>query len=161
MSQPEAAVKVLATNRKAHRNYMILESYEAGVALTGTEIQSARRGRVNINDAWVEIKGGEAYLMDSHISEWEFGNIFNHEPRRVRKLLLHKVEIRRLDQKVRERGFTITALSMYLSKGKAKVEIGLGKGKTGLDKREDIKERDIRRSVDVAKKSGRGGDSDW
>jgi SsrA-binding protein len=161
MPEQGEAVKVIATNRKAYRNYMIIESYEAGLALTGTEIQSARRGRVNISDAWVEIKGGEAFLMDSHISEWEFGNIFNHEPRRIRKLLLHKTEIRRLDQKVKERGFTITALSMYLSKGKAKVEIGLGKGKTGMDKREDIKERDIKRSVDVARKSGRSGDSDW
>lgn len=161
MSGQETEIKVLATNRKAHRNYSITETYEAGVALTGTEIQSLRRGRVNIADAWVEIRQGEAYLLDAHISEWEFGNIFNHEPRRQRKLLLHKSEIRKLDQKVRERGFTITALKVYLSKGKAKVEIGLGKGKTGLDKREDIKERDIKRSVDTARKGGSRGDSDW
>lgn len=160
MSQQDA-VKVIATNRKAHRNFFIMDTYEAGIALTGTEIQSARRGRVNMSDAWVEIKGNEAYLKDAHISEWEFGNIFNHEPRRDRKLLLHKAEIRKLDQKVKERGLTITALNMYLSKGRAKVEIGLAKGKTGVDKREDIKERDIRRSVDSSRKSGRGGDSDW
>ena len=161
MNGQETEIKVLATNRKAHRNYFITETYEAGVALTGTEIQSLRRGRVNIADAWVEIRQGEAYLLDSHISEWEFGNIFNHDPRRQRKLLLHKAEIRKLDQKVKERGFTITALKVYLSRGKAKVEIGLGKGKTGLDKREDIKERDIKRSVDTARKGGRQGDSDW
>ncbi|HNV35057.1 MAG TPA: SsrA-binding protein SmpB [Bacillota bacterium] len=155
------AVKTIATNRKAHRNFSIIETYEAGIALTGTEIQSARRGRVNLSDAWVEIRDSEAFLIDSHISEWEFGNIFNHEPRRDRKLLLHKAEIRRLDQKVKEKGYTITALSMYLSKGRAKVEIGLAKGKTGLDKREDIKERDIKRSLDTARKSGRAGDSDW
>lgn len=161
MKNREGAVKVIATNRKAHRNYAIVETYEAGIALTGTEIQSARRGRVNISDAWIEIKGAEAYLKDAHISEWEFGNIFNHEPKRDRKLLLHRSEIRRLDQKVREKGLTITALSMYLKNGRAKLEIALAKGKTGLDKREDIKERDIRRSVDTARKSGRSGDSDW
>ncbi len=161
MNGQETEIKVLATNKKAHRNYSITETYEAGVALTGTEIQSLRRGRVNIADAWVEIRQGEAYLLEAHISEWEFGNIFNHEPRRQRKLLLHKAEIRKLDQKVRERGFTIAALKVYLSRGKAKVEIGLGKGKTGLDKREDIKERDIKRSVDTARKGGRQGDSDW
>ena len=161
MNGQETEIKVLATNKKAHRNYSITETYEAGVALTGTEIQSLRRGRVNIADAWVEIRQGEAYLLEAHISEWEFGNIFNHEPRRQRKLLLHKAEIRKLDQKVRERGFTIAALKVDLSRGKAKVEIGLGKGKTGLDKREDIKERDIKRSVDTARKGGRQGDSDW
>ena len=155
------AIKTIATNRKAHRNFSIIETYEAGIALSGTEIQSARRGRVNLSDAWVEIRDAEAFLIDSHISEWEFGNIFNHEPKRDRKLLLHKAEIRKLDQKVKERGLTIAALNMYLSKGRAKVEIGLAKGKTGVDKREDIKERDIRRSVDSSRKSGSRGDSDW
>ena len=134
---------------------LIEETYEAGIALTGTEIQSVRQGRVSLADAYAEVRNGEVFLINAHIAEYDFGNRFNHDPRRPRKLLLHKKEIMRLDSRVRERGYTIVPLKMYIVRGYAKVEIALAKGKKTWDKRRDIAERDARREMDRAAKARR------
>lgn len=152
MSDEKASEKLVATNRKARHEYFVEETYEAGIALTGTEIQSVRRGRVSLADSYAEVRNGEVFLVNSHIAEYDYGNRFNHNPRRPRKLLLHKVEIRRLDSRVRERGYTIVPLKMYLQRGLAKVEIGLAKGKKMWDKREDIAERDAQREIERSSK---------
>ncbi len=148
-------MKLVATNRKARHEYFIEETYEAGIALTGTEIQSVRQGRVSLADAYAEVRNGEVFLINAHIAEYDFGNRFNHDPRRPRKLLLHKKEIMRLDSRVRERGYTIVPLKMYIVRGYAKVEIALAKGKKTWDKRRDIAERDARREMDRAAKARR------
>lgn len=148
-------MKLVATNRKARHEYFIEETYEAGIALTGTEIQSVRQGRVSLADAYAEVRNGEVFLINAHIAEYDFGNRFNHDPRRPRKLLLHKKEIMRLDSRVRERGYTIVPLKMYIVRGYAKVEIALAKGKKTWDKRRDIAERDARREMDRAGKARR------
>lgn len=152
MTQEKAQEKLVASNKKAWHDYFIEETYEAGIALTGTEIQSVRRGKVSLADGYAEIREGEAFLVNCHISEYDYGNRFNHEPRRPRKLLLHKTEIRRLFSKVREKGFTLVPLRMYLKRGLAKVEIGVAKGKKLYDKREDIAKRDAAREVDRTRK---------
>ncbi len=138
-------IRVVATNRKARHNYEILETYEAGIALTGTEIKSVREGRVNLQDGFVLIKDGEAWLMNVHISPYHHGSVYNHDPRRPRKLLLHKWEINRLAGRVREKGWTIIPLRMYLKNGWAKVEVGLARGKKLYDKRRDIAKREFER----------------
>lgn len=148
-------MKLVATNRKARHEYFIEETYEAGIALTGTEIQSVRQGRVSLADAYAEVRNGEVFLINAHIAEYDFGNRFNHDPRRPRKLLLHKKEIMRLDSRVRERGYTIVPLKMYIVRGYAKVEIALAKGKKTWDKRRDIAERDAKREMDRAAKARR------
>lgn len=148
-------MKLVATNRKARHEYFIEETYEAGIALTGTEIQSVRQGRVSLADAYAEVRNGEVFLINAHIAEYDFGNRFNHDPRRPRKLLLHKKEIMRLDSRVRERGYTIVPLKMYIVRGYAKVEIALAKGKKTWDKRRDIAERDAKREMDRAGKARR------
>lgn len=146
-------VKNIAENRKARHDYFIEETFEAGIALTGTEVKSCRLGRVNLRDAYATVSGGEAYLHNVHISPYEQGNRFNHEPRRVRKLLLHRLEINRLIGRVREKGYTLVPLRMYFNeKGWAKVEIGLARGKKQYDKRRDIAERDARRDIERAVK---------
>ncbi len=142
MSEP---IRVVATNRKARHDYEILETYEAGVVLTGTEIKSVREGRVNLRDGFVLLKDGEAWLMNVHISPYSHGSLHNHEPRRPRKLLLHKGEINRLAGRVQEKGWTIIPLRMYLKGGWAKVEIGLARGKRQYDKRRDIAKREFER----------------
>jgi len=142
MSEPS---RVVATNRKARHDYEILETYEAGVVLTGTEIKSVREGRVNLRDGFVLLKDGEAWLMNVHISPYSHGSLHNHEPRRPRKLLLHKGEINRLAGRVQEKGWTIIPLRMYLKGGWAKVEIGLARGKRQYDKRRDIAKREFER----------------
>ena len=134
-------------NRKAKHNYQIFETIEAGIVLTGTEIKSIRDGRANIKDSYATIKKDEAFLINMHISGYENGNIFNHEETRTRKLLLHKREIYKLRDKIRLEGYTLIPLKIYLSKGYAKVLIGICKGKKDYDKREDIKKRDIERDV--------------
>ncbi len=121
--QSEGGVKHIATNRKAQHDYFIEDRYEAGVALTGTEIKSVRAARVNLRDGFVQIRGGEAWLLNVHISPYDFGNRENHEPRRERKLLLHRQEIRKLQAKVSERGWTIVPLSMYPEGRPPKIEI--------------------------------------
>ncbi len=155
VSKEKTCDKLVATNRKARYEYFIEETYEAGIALTGTEIQSVRQGRVSLGDAYAEVRGGEVFLVNSHIAEYDYGNRLNHNPRRSRKLLLHKSEIRRLDSRVRERGYTIVPLKMYLRGGLAKLEIGLARGKKMWDKREDIANRDAQREIERSTKASR------
>lgn len=145
--QSEAGKKPVASNRKALHEYFIEDTFEAGIALTGTEIKSVRAGRVNLRDGFVLLKNREAWLVNVHIAPYDFGNRENHEPRRERRLLLHKREISRLQTKVSERGWTVVPLSMYLKDGLAKVEIALVRGKRLYDKRDAIAERDADREL--------------
>ena len=138
-------IKVLATNRKASHEYFLLDTFEAGLALQGSEIKSIRAGQISLAEAYVEVNGREAWLIDAHIAPYVQASIFNHEPRRPRKLLLHKVEIRRLWNEVRKKGVTIVPTKVYLKEGRAKVEIALAKGKRLYDKREAIAKRDLQR----------------
>jgi SsrA-binding protein len=140
-------VKQVATNRKAYHDYFLEDTYEAGIALTGTEIKSVRAARVNLRDGFVQLRNGEAWLVNVHISPYDFGNRENHEPRRERKLLLHRQEIRKLQSKVSERGWTIVPLRLYLKDGRAKVEIALVRGKRLYDKKDAIAERDADREL--------------
>ncbi|HOB88718.1 MAG: SsrA-binding protein SmpB [Bacillota bacterium] len=144
------ANKVVATNRKAYHDYHIGETYEAGIVLTGTEIKSVRQGMVSLRDSFARVENGEVFLYNMNVSPYDAGNRFNHEPRRTRKLLLNKSEIRKLATKTQEKGFTLVPLKVYLKNGWAKVELALARGKRLYDKREDIKKRDIRRQVDRA-----------
>lgn len=134
-------------NRKARYDYIIEDEYEAGIVLTGTEIKSIRLGKVNIKDSYAIIRNEEIFLLNTHISAYDKGNIFNHEEERTRKLLLHKKEIKKLNNKVILEGYTLIPLKIYFVRGKAKVLIGLCKGKKNYDKRETIKERDITREM--------------
>ncbi len=142
------AEKVVATNRRARHEYFILERYEAGIALQGSEIKSIRAGQISLAEAYVRIDGQEAWLEDAHIAPYEQASIFNHEPRRPRKLLLHSSEIRRLWNTVRQKGVTVIPLSVYLKDGRAKVEIAVAKGKKLYDKRADIAKRDSQREIE-------------
>jgi SsrA-binding protein len=144
--------KVLATNRKAYHDYFIQETYEAGIALTGTEIKSVRAGAVNLRDSFAQVRDGEAWLQNVHISPYEAGNRFNVDPYRPRKLLLHRKEINRLMGRVQEKGLTIVPLRIYLKKNRAKVELALVKGKRQYDKRESISQRDANREMERAMK---------
>lgn len=139
-------------NRKARYDYEIEETYEAGIVLTGTEIKSIREGKVNIKDSYGIIKNGEIYLLNTHISQYKEGNIFNHEEDRTRKLLLHKREILKLRDKLEKDGYTIVPLKIYFVKNKAKVQLGLAKGKKNYNKKETIKERDIKREMEKSLK---------
>ena len=134
-------------NRKARYDYYIEDEYEAGIVLTGTEIKSIRLGKANIKDSYAIIKNEEIYLLNTHISTYDKGNIFNHEETRTRKLLLHKKEIKKLNNKIILEGYTLIPLKIYFVRGRAKVLIGLCKGKKNYDKRESIKERDINREM--------------
>lgn len=134
-------------NRKANYDYLIMDTFEAGLVLTGTEIKSVRNGKVNIKDSYAIIKNDEIYLLNTHISIYEEGNIFNHNETRTRKLLMHKKEILKLRDKVNMEGYTLIPLKIYFVKSKAKVLIGLAKGKKNYDKREFIKERDTLREM--------------
>lgn len=145
--QSKGEVKPIATNRKALHDYFVEDHYEAGIVLTGTEIKSVRAARVNLRDGYVLIKNGEAWLVNVHISPYDFGNRENHEPRRERKLLLHRQEIRKLQSKVSERGWTIVPLAMYLKNGRAKLEIALARGKRLYDKRDAVAKRDADREL--------------
>jgi len=138
-------IKIVATNRKAHFNYEVIESYEAGVVLMGTEIKSVRDGKISIGDSYCIARNGEVMMINSHIDEYTFGNRFNHEPKRTRKLLLHKKEILRLIGKTSERGFSIIPLKAYFKRGRLKVEIALCRGKKSFDKKETLKERDLKK----------------
>ncbi len=140
--------KNIATNRRARHEYYIEESMEAGVVLTGTEVKSLRRGKGNLNDSYAQIKGTEIILYNCHISPYDYGNRFNHDPLRPRKLLLHKEEIRRLIGKTKEKGFTLVPLSMYFDqKNRVKVELALARGKKMYDKREDLAKKDAEREM--------------
>jgi SsrA-binding protein len=142
-----AGEKVVSTNRKAFHNFTILETYEAGLALRGTEVKSLRESQVNFKDCYASIDNGEAWLIGCHISPYHHGSDANHDPERRRKLLLHRREIARLLGKVAERGLTIVPLRLYLKNGRIKVELGLARGKKLHDKRATIRERDERRQM--------------
>ena len=135
-------------NRKARYDYEIEDTYEAGIVLTGTEIKSIREGKVNIKDSYAIIRNNEIYLLNTHISQYKEGNIFNHEEDRTRKLLLHKKEIYKLRDKLEVEGYTIVPLKIYFVKNKAKVLLGVAKGKKNYNKKETIKERDIKREME-------------
>ena len=138
-------IKVVATNRKAKFEYFLIETYEAGIALQGSEIKSIRAGQISLSEAFVQTDGKEAWLRDAHIAPYEQANRFNHDPVRPRRLLLHKKEIRKLWDSVRIKGMTIIPTRVYLKAGRAKVEIALARGKRAYDKREAIKKRDRER----------------
>lgn len=140
--------KLIANNKKAFHDYFIEEEYEAGLVLHGTEVKSLRLGRCSIKESYVGIEGGEAYIYGMNISPYEMGNIFNKDPLRVRKLLLHKAEIRKLIGAASEKGYTIMPLSVYFKDGRAKVKIGLAKGKKLYDKRADLAKKDMRREAE-------------
>lgn len=155
MGDRETGIKIISDNRKARFLYEILESYEAGLVLMGTEVKSIRAGKVNLRDGYAIIRQGEAWLLNVHISPYQAGGThFNHEPRRTRKLLLHKKEINRLLGKVEQQGLTLVPLKMYFKGGKVKVSIGLAKGKKIHDKRETIKRREDKRDMARVLKRG-------
>ena len=149
----DSNVKVVAKNRKARFNYEILETYEAGIELKGTEVKSVRASEVNLTEGFISIDNGEAFLKQVHISPYEQGNIFNVDPVRVRKLLLHKREIKKLIGETAQKGFTLVPLSMYLKNGKVKLSLGLARGKNTHDKRQDMAKKDAQRSIERAMKS--------
>ncbi|MBQ9903639.1 MAG: SsrA-binding protein SmpB [Synergistaceae bacterium] len=150
--------KKVAVNRKARHDYFILDSFECGIVLTGTEIKSVRAGNLNLKDSYASLENGELWLQGMHISPYEKGTYYNHEPERDRKLLLHKREILRLRNKTREKGLTLVPLSVYIKDGKrAKVELALAKGRTSHDKRDMIADRDAKRDIARAVR-GRGRD---
>lgn len=134
-------------NRKAHFDYEIIETYETGIVLTGTEIKSIREGNANLKDSYAIIRNNEIYLLNMHISEYKEGNIFNHDEKRTRKLLLHKKEILKIKDKVTLEGITLVPLKLYFNKNKVKILLGLARGKKSYDKRETIKKRDIEREI--------------
>jgi SsrA-binding protein len=146
----EQGRKVVASNRKARHDYAILDTYEAGMALTGTEVKSLRAGRASLTDAFAEETNGEIFLRGLHIPEYTQGTWTNHEPRRVRKLLLHRDEIRKMQGKLRDDGITLIPLSVYFNNGYAKVELGLAKGKKTYDKRQDLAARDAQKEINRA-----------
>ncbi len=139
-------MKTISSNRKAYHNYSIEEKFEVGISLTGTEVKALREGKANLNDSFAKMKNSELFLVNAHISPYSCGNIYNHEPKRDRKLLMHRYELNKLFGKVKERGYTLVPLSMYFNdRNKVKVEIGLARGKTMVDKRHDIKAKDEKR----------------
>lgn len=144
--------RTVALNRQVHHEYFVLETLEAGIELVGTEVKSIRNHAVNLKDAWVDIQNGEMFLMGCHISPYEKGNIFNKDPLRVRRLLVHKKEIRRLLQQIKTQGQTLIPLSMYFKGSHVKVSVGLCKGKKLFDKRADAAQRSAKRDIDRAVK---------
>ena len=139
------AKKLIANNKKAYHDYFIEDKYEAGISLAGTEVKSLRMGRCSVKEAFIRIEKGEVYVYNMHIAAYEKGNIFNKDPLRVRKLLLHKREIRKIEGQIAQKGYTVVPLSVYFSGSLVKVEIGLAKGKKLYDKRQDIAKKDQRR----------------
>ncbi|MBE6103537.1 MAG: SsrA-binding protein SmpB [Erysipelotrichaceae bacterium] len=144
--------KIIAVNRKARHEYFLEEFYEAGIALTGTEIKSVRKGHVQFKDAYIDFVGNEAFIRDMHIAQYDHGNIFNHDETRLRKLLLHKHEIIKLKRAVQVKGYTVVPTRMYFVKGLAKMEIALARGKDLYDKRQTLKQRDAQREIEKAVK---------
>ncbi len=140
--------KVVSKNRKAWHDFHIDEAYEAGLVLTGTEVKSVRNSRVNLKDSYAKVEDGELFLYNMHISPYDPGNRFNHEPLRTRKLLMHKVEISRLAGKIQEKGYALIPLKIYMIRGLIKIELGLARGKKKYDKRRDIAERDSKREME-------------
>ena len=148
MAKQKETQKLIANNKKAYHDYFIEESYEAGIALHGTEVKSMRQGKCSIKESFIRIENGEVYVYGMHVSPYEKGNIFNKDPLRVKKLLLHKYEINKLSGKVAEKGLTLVPLQVYFKEGKVKVEIGLARGKKLYDKRQDIARKDQRREAE-------------
>lgn len=140
--------KLAANNKKAYFDYFILEKYEAGIELCGTEVKSIRNGKCSIKEAYIRVERGEVFICGMHVSPYEQGNIFNKDPMRVKKLLLHKQQIRKLAQETAEQGITIVPLQVYIKNGLVKVEIGLARGKKNYDKRESIARKDQKRDLD-------------
>lgn len=140
--------KLVANNKKAYHDYFIDETYEAGIVLHGTEVKSMRLGKCSVKEGFIRIENGEVYIYGMHISPYEKGNIFNKDPLRVRKLLMHRAEINKLSGKVAEKGYTLVPLEVYFKDGRAKVEIGLARGKKLYDKRETIAKKDARRELE-------------
>ncbi|TXC91076.1 SsrA-binding protein SmpB [Metabacillus litoralis] len=147
---PKGMGKVVAQNKKANHDFSIEETFEAGIVLQGTEIKSIRNGRANLKDSYARIERGEVFLLNMHVSPYEQGNRYNHDPLRTRKLLLHKKEIVKLIGATKEDGYALVPLKMYLKNGYAKVLIGLGKGKKKYDKREDLKKKEAKRDIERA-----------
>lgn len=144
----KTALKTIADNRKARHDYFILESYEAGIELTGTEVKSIRDGGLNLKDSWISIDNGELFIKQMHISPYEKGNIFNKDPLRTRKLLMHKREIMKLLGQVKQDGLTLIPISVYFKGSRVKVQVGLCKGKKQRDKRDAMAQRDAKRTID-------------
>lgn len=140
--------KLIANNKKAYHDFFIDETYEAGIALHGTEVKSMRMGKCSIKESFLRIEDGEVFVYGMHVSPYEKGNIFNKDPLRVKKLLLHKYEINKLQGKIKEKGYTLVPLQVYFKEGKVKVEIGLARGKKLYDKRADIAKKDQRREAE-------------
>ncbi len=147
MAKENTAQKLIASNKTARVNYEIGDTYEAGLVLTGTEVKALRSGKANLKDSYVVVKDDEVYLREMHIGHYDHGNRFNHNPLRTRKLLLHRREIKKLYGKSREKGLSLVPLKLYFKNGKVKVEFGIGKGKKVYDRRQDIKEREDRRTL--------------
>ena len=145
---PKEEVKTVAQNRKARHDYFVEESFECGLELRGTEVKSIRLGKCNLKDSYASVEKGEMWVHGMHISPYEKGNIFNTDPMRPKKLLMHKVEIRKLEQAVMQKGLTLVPLSVYLKQGRMKLELGLCKGKKNYDKRDDIAKRDAEREIE-------------
>lgn len=146
-------MKVVTQNKKAFHDYFILDTYEAGIELKGTEIKSVRLGHVNLKDAFIRFKNDESFIENMHIAPYEQGNIFNHEPLRNRKLLLHKKQIKKLQREVKENGLTVVPTKLYFNTSKLKVEIALARGKKLYDKRQDLKAKDAKRDMERALKN--------
>ena len=155
MAKAKAQGKMIANNKKAYHDYFILDTYEAGIALAGTEVKSLRMGKCSIKESFIRIEDGEVFIYGMHISPYEKGNIFNREPRRPRRLLMHKREILRLFAKIKQDGYTLVPLSLYFKGPRVKVEIGLCKGKKLYDKREAAAKKDAKREMDRALKQRR------
>ena len=148
MAKNKTDGKLIANNKKAYHDYFILDTYEAGISLAGTEVKSLRMGKCSIKESFIRIENGEVWIYGMHISPYEKGNIFNKDPLRVRKLLMHRAEINRLDSKLAEKGLTLVPLQVYFKGSLVKVEVGLARGKKLYDKRQDIAKKDARREVE-------------
>ena len=148
MVKKQSAEKIIAQNKTARLNYFIDDTYEAGIVLVGTEVKALREGKANLKDSYALVKDGEVFIHEMHISPYSFGNRSNHDPLRVRKLLLHKGEIKRLYGRSREKGLALIPLKVYFKNGKIKIEVGVGRGKRLYDKRESLKNKEDRREID-------------
>lgn len=148
MAQQKASQKLIANNKKAYHDYFIDETYEAGIVLHGTEVKSMRMGKCSVKESFIRIENGEIYVYGMHVSPYEKGNIFNKDPLRVKKLLMHKYEINKLAGKVAEKGYTLVPLQVYFKNGRVKTQIGLARGKKLYDKRESIARKDQRREAE-------------
>ncbi len=155
MAEKHSGEKVFATNKKAFHDYFIMEKFEAGISLLGTEVKAIREGRLNLKDSYALVQGGEAFLFNCHISPYSHGNRENHEPTRTRKLLLHQKEIKKLIGRTQEKGLALVPLRVYLKRGKVKIELGVARGKKQIDKRETVRRKEADREARAAMKHRR------